>query len=181
MYRKKLPIPAIPFVEARCKGGRQKPTAIVLKSSYTTSEKGAALAIALNWNSQHSSYDATHYVVDEATTYRCVWDWVQAIPEMHETKNALTVNVCHDPGDEPDYWYLDTRLRTMHRTADLVAELMHHYRIPTQYLHGRGLDRWLHRRRRSRGGIILKIDGYWPAEEFLNLVRARRRLLAEKG
>ena len=175
--RRSYPPPTAPFVEARCKGGRQKPTAIILKSSYTTSVKGAALAIALNWNGQHSSYDAAHYVVDEATTYQCVWDRQKAIPELFDARNAILINVCHNPSDDFNLWEASAPSKTLDRTVQLVAELTLAYRIPTRYLYGETEDRWLRRRWRSRGGVIVQIDGAWPASDFMKAVVVRQDLL----
>lgn len=166
----------IPFVEAQHVGGKQKPTAIVISLSMTTSEKGAALGIA---NYQHrfdSPRKSAHYVVDEAVTYCCIPDNVAAYGNPHRTIN---VQICAQPHEDVPLWENGTAAPVMHRAAVLVADLMVLYKIRPKNLRGSSEERWFKHRWRRRGGLIIKVTGTWPYEVFLDDVKAE--IAARKG
>ena len=159
--------PNVPFIEAHRKGGKQRPTAIVLRSSFTTSEKGAAMGIANNWHVKTSPALSTHYVVDEAETYQCVPDKIVSYYGAQDPKGALSITICSEPLEYEAFWDDAIHAKVLDRVADLVAQLALAYRIPVRYLDGGGTYHWNKWKRRARGGIIVRVDGAWPMNAFL--------------
>jgi hypothetical protein len=172
----KTAAPNVPFVEARHTGGKQRPTAIVISLSSTTSEKGAALGIA---NYQHR-FDAPlksyHYVVDEEQVFRCIPDNVAAYGNPYR---AINVQICAQPHEDTPLWEDGCASPVMHRAAKLVADLILLHKIKPRYIRGQAEERWFNHRWRRRGGLIIKVLGTWPYESFLDDVNAE--LLARKG
>lgn len=163
--------PNVPFVEARMMGPKQKPTAIVLDLSFTTSDKGAALGIARHLHSRNAPSTSFHYVVDEAEIYRGVWDDRSAYDCPHRAINIL---VCAQPQEHVDAW--DEAIPVLHRTASLVADLILAYKIKARYLDEASKQKWLKRRWRHRGGLIVRIPGTWPRTKFLDAVHDQIRI-----
>ena len=160
----KLKTPTVPFVEARHQSSKQRPTAIELSFSYTTSDEGAALGIAYAWHKSKTSYEPSHYVVDEAMVYRCVPDKIVAgIPEYSEPR-AIRVQICAQPISGSQFWDDTEHAKVLHRAAKLLAELCWTHKIRTVFLDENGKDHWRAWRRRGRGGIFLR--NYIPAENF---------------
>lgn len=160
----KLKTPTVPFVEARHQSSKQRPTAIELSFSYTTSDEGAALGIAYAWHKSKTSYEPSHYVVDEATVYRCVPDKIVAgIPEYSEPR-AIRVQICAQPISGSQFWDDTEHAKVLHRAAKLLAELCWTHKIPIVFLNEDDKNRWRAWRRRGRGGIFLR--EYLPAENF---------------
>ena len=165
----------IALVEATHVGPRQRPTAIYLRSSFTTGDKGAANGIAQAWHNPNNRVSSCHYVVDEAQTLRCMPDNKTSYPiDKTPFRNAISINVCHDPPDRPSDKVLDD-------AAILVARLCALHKVKMRILEADSLDKWLKRRWRSNGGII--IQSFWgvPGEEFLDLVRFEYEVLDRKG
>ena len=158
----------IPLVEAAHHGGRQRPTAILLRTSWTTGEGGAANAIAQTWHNVNNRVDSCHYVVDEAQVIRCVPDKIQAFHLAKEYKGAISINVCHNPPQGPD-------VATVLRAAKLTARLCKLYRIPVKMLRLSEEERWLRHPWKSRGGIILRTSGDFPIDKFFDFVEAKYR------
>lgn len=155
----------IPLVEAAHYGGRQRPTAILIRTSWTTGDRGAANGIAQAWHNPNNQVDSCHYVVDEAQTIRCVPDKIQAFHMAGAYKGAISINVCHDPPMSPNE-------ETMHRVVKLTSRLCKLYRIPIRVLNRSETERWLNRPWKYRGGIILKTVGEFPADNFFSSVKA---------
>jgi hypothetical protein len=157
----------IPFVQAHHVGNRrQRPTAIVLRTSFTTGDKGAALGIANAWHNPYTKTDSCHYVVDEFQAVRCVPDKSTAMPiGTGIYKRAISINVCYDPPDAP-------MAAVVARTARLVARLCKLYKIKPRLLSLGGEEDWVLHKWRSRGGIILKTVGDFPTITFLDAVKA---------
>lgn len=164
----KYPSPNVPFVEARNVGTLQKPTAIVLSISFTTSEKGAALGIATYHHSSSAPAVSHHYIVDEADTYRCVPDDIAASQNPYK---SLSVLLCTQPQSYTPYWD-DSVFKVLDRAADLVADLCLIYKIPVRYLDVELEKKWTHHKWRRRGGIIVRAVGTWPYDSFLAIVQA---------
>lgn len=168
-------IPSAPYVEALHQGGKQKPTAIILRPSFTNSKDGAALAVAQYWHRSSSFWDAGHYTVDSEKRFRCVRDNV--IAGTDETaKNAIRIAICADPISGSVFWDVDGHRLVLRRTAELVAELTLAYKINVDYLDEDSFARWERRRTRRRGGIYVIERNGWPAQAFLDEVRAQRTL-----
>lgn len=163
-----------PFVEAHHKGGRQKPTAIFIRLSYTISKKDAALAIANRWHKANSPVESCHYVVDEQSVYQCVPDNVVAFHKKHVNKGSISINVCSYPIEFALLWDELDRMNVIDKTAELVAELSIIHKIPIKYLNDAEIMRWNKRKWRLRGGIILGVEGTWPRLEFREKVYAFR-------
>lgn len=149
----------IPFVQAAHVGDRQRPTAILLRTSFTTGDKGAALGIANAWHRSWNRTESCHYVVDEFQAIRCVPDVVEAYNGSGPIRRVISVNVCHDPPEGPT-------TAVYNRTARLVARLCKLYRIRPVVLSDEEEARWLKHRWKSRGGIILKTAGDFPVDWF---------------
>lgn len=147
-----------PFVEAHVQGAGKRPTTIELSLSQTTSDKGAALAIALSQhNAPVSFFD---YTVDDEQAFSC----------MREPSRTIKVLICAEPHEREPLWEEGVAKRVMYRTAQLVAELCWVYGIPPQYVVKE--SRW-----RRRGGILLSVVGEWPSQSFISDVRSDIREL----
>lgn len=167
--------PLAPYVEAHYQGGTQKPTAIILRPSFTNSEEGAALAVAQYWHKSSSFWDAGHYTVDRTRRFRCVRDNV--IAGMDKTaRGELRVAICADPMSGQVFWNEDEHRLVLRNTAALVAELTLAYKIKVRYLDQEGLDRWEKFRTRRRGGIYVYEQSGFPFQAFIDEVNAQRVL-----
>lgn len=167
--------PQAPYVEALHQGGRQKPTAIILRPSFTNSEEGAALAVAQYWHKSGSFWDAGHYTVDSTKRFRCVRDNVIA-GDNGVDRGAIRIAMCADPVSHTIFWGEDAHRHVLRRTAELVAELTLAYRINVAYLDDRSKVRWERRRTRRRGGIYVFEPSGFPYQAFINEVNAQRVL-----
>jgi hypothetical protein len=177
----KYPPPNVPFVEAYHKGGKQRPTAIIIRSSSTPSIEGSAFAIAQYWHRPSSPHEACQYVVDEAAIYRCVDDKTVAGHWHCSDKGAIRINVCAEPVPENEYWDDAVRAKVLGQTADLVSQLCLAYKIPNAYLDDEGFRRWKKWRTRRRGGMFIHLPGAWPKQEFQNDVQSRMRTIKRGG
>lgn len=167
--------PTAPYVEAHHQGGKQKPTAIILRPSFTNSEEGAALAVAQFWHKSSSFWDAGHYTVDQNKRFRCVRDNV--IAGVDESgKGELRVALCADPISGHQFWDVDEHRLVLRNAAQLVAELTLAYKIKTRYLDEAGLARWSKFRSRARGGIYIHEPSGFPFQTFIDEVNAQRVL-----
>lgn len=169
----KLAPPNVPFVQAHHHGGKQRPTAIVIRSSFTPSVRGAALAIANYWHQPNSPIDSCHYVVDESNVYRCVPDKVSAYSLPASSRGSISINVCSEPLENVHFWDDAEHVATLDLVADLVAELTRVYKIAPKYLNSEEEARWMKTKRRRHGGIIVRVEGAWPYSGFIANVEAR--------
>lgn len=165
----------MPFVAAKLQGGKQKPTAIILRPSHTRSFDGAALAVAQRWHRAPSFWSAGHYTVDESKRYRCVPDNVVAGNDEVD-KHAIRVAMCAEPVGNQVFWDEDFHRLVLRNTAELVAELSLAYKIPVGYLDESEFDHWKKRRTRRRGGIYVVETSGFPYEAFIEEVAAKRNL-----
>lgn len=163
----------ITFVEARNVGEKHKPTAIVLKLSSTTSDKGAALGVAQYHHKPFAPHISFHFIVDNAETYRCVPTGLASYGSYHR---ALSVLICAQPHEEEAMWEDATAKPVLHRSAALVADLMLAYHIRPRYLKGDQIDRWRKHKWRRRGGLIVLVPGAWPYESFMADVKSQLEL-----
>lgn len=167
--------PVAPYVEAHHQGGKQKPSAIILRPSFTNSEEGAALAVAQYWHRSSSFWDAGHYTVDKNSVIRCVRDNVIAGVDK-SGKGELRVAICADPISGKVFWDEDEHRLVLRKTAKLVAELTLAYKIPVSYMNAEDFEKWRKFRTRARGGIFLHEPSGFPIQSFINEVRAQRVL-----
>lgn len=165
----------MPFVEAKLQGGKQKPSAIILRPSHTRSFDGAALAVAQRWHQAPSFWTAGHYTVDESKRFRCVPDNVVAGSDDAD-KNALRIALCAEPVGGQQFWDEDFHRHVLRKAAELVAELTLVHKISVGYLDNSEFDRWRTRRTRRRGGIYVMEPSGFPYESFLEEVAAKRAL-----
>lgn len=156
----------IPLVEAYYTGLKQRPTAIVLRTSFTTGEYGSAFAIAKTWHQSWNKEDSCHYVIDEMQTIRCVKDNLEckSVYTPGLNKRAIVINVCHEPPFEP----LE---RVVYRTSKQVARLCRLHRIKLRLLDAEAQQKWLDRPWKRRGGIILATVGDFPTNRFITSVQ----------
>jgi hypothetical protein len=167
---KKFSIPDPPYVQAHHVNSKHRPTAIMLSLSWTTSDQKAALGIAGALHQVNAPVNSYHYMLDEAETYRGVWDNLGAAGTPH---GALDVLMCGQPCEDVYGWADPPASRVYQRTVDLVADLVLAYGIKVRYLDEELEARWKKHRWRSRGGILLNVKGAWPHETFLSRVRLR--------
>jgi hypothetical protein len=163
-------VPNYPYVQARNVGTNHRPTAVVVSLSDTTSEKGAALAIAKYHNSPGAPHKSYHYVVDENSIYRCVPLNVAAYGNPNR---AISVHICAQPQESLSLWDNGSEARVLHKAATLVADLMLTYRIPARNLVGAAEEKWFNHRWRMRGGLIVRAKGVWPYTSFLDDIKAQ--------
>lgn len=171
----KYKTPEMPYVQAKHQGGKQKPTVIILRPSFTDSFGGAALAVAQNWHRNPSFWEAGHYCVDEKTRFRCVPDKVIAGIEDTE-KGAIRIAICADPITGTQFWDLSEHIKVLNKAAELVAELTLAYNINVAYLDDTSKARWSKIKTRRRGGIFVEETSGWPFTSFINEVKAQRAL-----
>jgi N-acetylmuramoyl-L-alanine amidase CwlA len=165
----KRAVPNVPFVQAHHIGSKQKPTAILLQISHTTSDQGAALAIAQRLHKTNAPPNSYHYIVDEARAYRGVPDDRAAYLATHRTINVL---MCSQPHEAEPLWEDATAVPVLHRTAELVVELCLAHNIKPRYLDDEAYDHWYRHKWRRRGGIIVDVMGTWPYQSFIDDVNA---------
>jgi hypothetical protein len=168
--------PTMPFVSAKLQGGKQKPTAILLRPSHTNSFEGAALAVAQNWHKSQAFWDAGHYSVDCTRRYRCVSDKVVAGAGPNVDKNAIRIAVCAEPYSGLRFWSENHHRLVLRKTAELVAELTLAYKIRPILLNSDEFESWKNSRTRRRGGIYVFEESGWPSESFIDEVNAKRDL-----
>jgi hypothetical protein len=166
-------LPDIPFVEASHVGGSQRPTAIVIKLSSTTSDRGAALGIAQNLHRSNAPHESYHYIVDNCTTYQGVPIRTASYSNPHQ---AISLLICAQPHEVEPMWEDATARLVMHRAAALVADLTLTYKIRPRYLQDEATAKWRKHRWRRRGGILINVPGTWPYESFLLDVRTQRAI-----
>ena len=166
----------MPFVKAKLQGGKQKPTAIIIRPTMTNSADGAALAVAQRWHQAGSFWTAGHYSVDDRKRYRCVPDNVVAGDGNDVDPNAIRIAICADPVSNSTFWNEDQHRLVLRKTAELVAELTLAYKIYIDFLDEEDLARWQKRRTRRRGGIYVTESSGFPFESFMNEVEAKRAL-----
>jgi hypothetical protein len=170
----------MPLVVAKLQGGRQKPTAIILRPTHNRSFDGAALAIAQRWHQAPSFWSAGHYTVDELKRYRCVYDDVVAGVGDDIDKNAIRIAVCAEPANTAQFWDEDLHGRVLRKTAELVAELSLVHNISVDYLNeeygDKSYAKWQKRRTRRRGGIHVVETSGFPFKAFIDEVNAKRDL-----
>lgn len=179
MRKKYLP-PNVPYVEARCRGGKQRPSAIIIRSTRNTSASGAALGRANMMNKRNSPDVSFHYTVDEENVYRCVHDKVASFPEGRPMKGAISINLCAQPLLSLGDWDDQSDAMVLRRLVDLVAHLVLAYKIPLKLLDEDSENHWRLWRGKLNGGIILQIEGEWPANTFVDDLRARVSVLKQK-
>lgn len=167
--------PRAPYVEAHHQGGKQKPTAIILRPSFTNSEEGAALAVAQYWHRSSSFWDAGHYTVDRTQRFRCVRDNVIAGKDT-SSKGELRVAICADPMSGQVFWNEDEHRYVLRNAAQLVAELTLAHKIKVRYLDQESLEHWSQFRTRRRGGIYVYEPSGFPFQAFIDEVNAQRVL-----
>lgn len=168
--------PNAPYVQALHQGGKQKPTAIALRPSFTNSEEGAALAVAQYWHRAGNDFwDAGHYTVDAQRRFRCVRDNVIA-GETKAAKGTIRIALCADPFSRTTFWHEDEHRLVIRSAAKLVAELTLAYKINVAYLDDSGLARWEKSRTRRRGGIHVDEPSGFPFQAFIDEVNAQRVL-----
>ena len=170
----------MPFVEAKLQGGRQKPTAIILRPSHTRSFDGAALAVAQRWHQAPSFWTAGHYTVDESKRFRCVPDNVVAGSDDVD-KNAIRIALCAEPVGGTQFWDEDFHRLVLRKAAELVAELTLVHKIRPTFLNDEdgsteSYARWQQRRNRRRGGLYVVETSGFPFEAFIDEVNAKRDL-----
>lgn len=153
----------VPLVEAAKTAGKKRPSAIVLRTSWTSSGAGAANAIAQTWHSPNNKHDNCNYVVDDKRVIRCMPDDMVSTFAHRGFRGAISVNVCHDPPFSPT-------AVTLQRTAKLVARLCKKNHIRPVVLTKPAERRWHAHQWRRRGGIIFATTGTFPESTFAELM-----------
>lgn len=173
----RYPRPNYPYVQATHQGSAQKPTAIYVSLSDTTSVTGAAFAIAKHHHSSRSPLVSYHYIVDESKTYKGVHDDRAAYSTPYR---AIHVLMCAEPHERAfDWGSRQGERRVLTRTADLVAQLVLAHDIKPRILTNDEYLAWLDHKWRRRGGIHLHIPGEFPTDRFL--LDVRNRMIAKRS
>jgi hypothetical protein len=155
-----------PYVESRYRSGKQRPTAIIITPSWTSSEQGAALGLANHWHSMFSPPTTGHYIVDSEMIYRTARDDEVAGAKDSSEKGAIYITVCAEPVHPDNFWDPDTHYLVLRKTAELVVALVDTHKIRTRYLNERKFDQWRWWRNRFRGGIYIDSPGVFPKMDF---------------
>ena len=157
-------------MQASFQFGKHTPRRIILRGTFTTSEKGAALGLAQAWHNSPEPWKSGHYTVDDETRFRCIPDRVIAGTKDCADKGAIRVAICAEPVNGHRFWDGTIHGRVLNRTAKLVAELTLAYNIPVRYINedDRGYF--------SGRGIYVDTPSGWPSEMFMTEVNAQRVL-----
>lgn len=172
----KYELPNLPFIEASCKFGRQRPTAIILRGTMTSSAEGSALGIANAWHKSQGPWNSGHYAVDSSRSYRCVKDHMVAGTKNDNDKGAIRVAICAEPVDRFQFWSLKHHHAILNSTAKLLADLTLAHSIRPVQLSQDEREKWEQLKTKRRGGIIIDTPSGWPYEGFLNMLLAQRAL-----
>lgn len=165
-----------PYVEAHHQGLRQRrPSAILLKPTWTTSDTGAAYGIAMAQHRRGAPHDTAHFVVDSSTIYQCVPAKTIAGHEHCSTKNLLSISVCFDPSETQYGWDSKTHQDLLENLSELVAQLTVEYKIRPVWLDAASFKRWTKMKTRSRGGLFAQMEGPWPLAEFNSTLMQKRK------
>lgn len=159
---------SVPVVESRHILGRQRPTLIEVIPTFTTSDRGAALAVAKTTHQDPKVKLSRHFVLDEATTFMTTPTNRVAGPEGVAIKGLVGIAVCANPVSPTTFWDVDTHAPVLKRLADLTAELSYYHGIKPRLLSREEFDHWLERPSRRRGGFYIphaETDGF-PWVEF---------------
>ena len=160
--------PNCPYIEAHLKGGHQRPSAIVLTLSDTTSSSGAALGLANFWHKRNSKFDSCHYVVDESMTYQSIWDNQQA---CYSPKGAIAISLCARRTMEHLEWEgPGSRRDALERAAGLIAALCKAHKIRPRILSIKDYQKWSNFKTKRRGGIFITVEGVFSAPLLMALV-----------
>jgi hypothetical protein len=165
----------VPYVQAHYQGDYQRPTSIILTPSFTTSDKGAALAVALRWHSKTSPHDSGHYTVDEEDSFSCTPDDSIAGYGASVQKNAIRITMCAEPVSCEDFWDLSMHHKVLDQTALLVAMLCAEHKIRPVWLDENDQMRWQKHRWRRRGGIFVDVSYNFPQDWFMTQVENQLR------
>lgn len=167
MRKKYLPL-AAPYIEAFHRGDKQRPTAIIIRSSRVPSIKGSAFGRANMWHRKSSPIESFHYIVDEEQTFKCVPCDKVAFSDGKLDKRAISINLCMQPLDSLALWDDQVHAKLLERVVELAAHLLLAYKIRSRCLDAHDEDKWRSWRSRSRGGVIVDIEGAWPVTTFVN-------------
>lgn len=159
----------IPFIQAYHVGPKQRPTAVVLRTSFTTGDAGAALGIANAWHNPNNREDSCHYVVDRLKTFRCIPDrFACKSTRPPGYKRCIVINVCYNPPEGPEDLVL-------HRAAKQTARLCKLHRIRLRVLDEEQERLWSRHPRKFRGGIVLATAGEFSTDRFFDSVQNEYR------
>lgn len=165
-----------PYIEASQTDGRQRrPTAILIKPSWTTSASGAALGIANYQHARTAPHEASHFVIDESNIYQCIPIKVVAGHWHCSIKNLIRITVCEDPSVTQYGWENPEHCSLLDNLTDLVAQLTIEYKIRPRLIDGCEYTTWLKRKSRRHGGIFSPMEAAWPSDEFLAQVEQKRK------
>lgn len=164
-----------PYVEARHQGGRHRPTSILIKPSWTTSDEGAALGVAQRQHMHDAPHETFHFTVDEEQIFQCVPARTVAGHEHCAQKGLLKIKVCFDPSVTQYGWNSGTYVRLLDQLSTLTAQLTVDYKIRPRMLNYLTFDRWTSWHTRRRGGIFAQMEGPWPQEDFIAQVERKRK------
>lgn len=176
---KRSALPRMPYVQAKYQGSKQRPTAIIIDATFTESTQGAALGIANTWHRPSRLWEHGHYVLDEATRFRCTPDRIVSGIDPWSDKGALRIAVCANPSNGVTFWDLNHQphYTVLKNAAKLVAELSTIYGIRVRILDDNAAARWRKFRLRHTGGIVIETTSGFPYEEFVKEVEVQKALL----
>lgn len=152
----------IPIVEAiNPATHHQRPKAIFLTPSWTTSDAGAAYGRALTWNCNNDP-QAAHYVVDAENVYQCIPPKQAKGYDNGSHPDTIFIEMCMQPEDISGDVHMasleDSYSSMVLRTSALMAELIREFRIRPRVLTQYEWDRYYDFPTRKRGGIIHSFD-----------------------
>ena len=177
--------PSPPMIAARWHGGSQTPHRIVMHSTVSPCEPGAARATA-EFFAREDNPTSAHYCVDPLEVIQCVPDHVVAY-HCGFNQDSIGIEMCEVPSMTNLARWLDLPHRQMRRRAvRLVAELCLAYEIPPWFV---GVDGLL----AGKNGVTTHScmskaykrsthwdPGTWPRRLFMRQVR-RQIVLIKNG
>lgn len=175
---KKFPPPSPPFIQARFRGGRQVPKAIVMHGTVTADDKGTARNVARWWAGPTSPVSSAHYTVDPGEVIQSVGDHTIAY-HCGYNKDSIGVELCDEQVGPASRWRDADSTAILKRAARLVAELCLAYDIEpvrptTAALKAKG-PHGIYGHNDSRlafGGTTHSDPRDFPWAKFLRMVRA---------
>ncbi len=157
----------IPKVQAKSQGRKQRPTAIVVRPSFTPSRAGSALALAQCWLRYDNFWEAGHYAVDESQRFECVP--VNRVAGVKDgVRGAVRIAVSAEPFSRTQFWAIDEHLPVLRNLAELIALLCTSYKIRPHRLTTEAYNTWSLYPFRFNGGIYIEETSGFPESWFFD-------------
>lgn len=170
------PINSFPFVETTRNLRKHKVSCLLVETTNTTSQAGAAYGHAITWHRNIETALPPHLIVDERVTLQTQWDSYQT-PKVE--KGILSTMLCAEFTEDVRDWSDPSTAAAFENLVKLVAIKCYTHKIQTRDMTEVDLDRWRRWRSKRRGGLIFDVVGVFPKEDFIDQVNVEIAKLKE--